>query len=247
MQLRSTLKDNGISLQSPLVTHPVHKLFDSARSTSGFVSRLYWFVLRHSYRPLALDKTWRKDIPNLKATFDWDRVWVDVNLASRNPDHQQIHYNYIHRVYFTPRKLHLMKVINDPTCTLCSSKMIGSFFHMFWECTLVAEFWKMVALNLSQLFKIRLPCSPDRLILNDLSGLGLTLDERRALLAGITAAKKLVATRWKPPHSLSFRAWVLTYLDIVYLELSTARVHGAKESAIEAWNSLLTVLRALQL
>ena len=69
LQLRSTLKNNGISLQSPLVTHPIHKLFDSARSTSGFVLRLYWFVLRHSYRPLALDKTCRKDIPNLKASL----------------------------------------------------------------------------------------------------------------------------------------------------------------------------------
>lgn len=49
------------------------------------------------------------------------------------------------------------------------------------------------------------------LILNYLSRLGLRLDKRRA-----------------------FQAWVLTYLDIVYLELLTARVHGAKESAIEA-------------
>lgn len=138
-----------------------------------------------------------------------------------------------------------MKVIDDPTCTFCSAKVIGSYFHMFWECSPVAEFWKMIAFNLSKLFKIRLPCTPATLILNDLSKLGLTLDKRRALLAGLTAAKKLLATRWKPPHSLCFRAWLLMYLDIVYLELSIARVHGAKESAIEAWHSLLTTLRGL--
>lgn len=111
-------------------------------------------------------------------------------------------------------------------CTFCflSSKAIGTYFHMFWECTLVPEFQKMVAFNLSKLFKIRLPCSLATLILNDLSRLGLTLDKRRVFLAGLTAAKKLVATRWKPPHSLSFRAWVLTYLDIVYLELCSTFV-----------------------
>ena len=114
---------------------------------------------------------WRRDVPDLEPTFDWE-VWISVGLASRNPDHQQIHYNYIHRVYLTPRKLHLMKVINDPTCTLCSSKVIGTYFHMFWECTPVAEFWKMVAFNLSKLFKIRLLCSPATLLLNDLSRLG---------------------------------------------------------------------------
>ena len=100
LQLRSTLKNNGISLQSPLVTHPICKMFDSARSTSGFVSRLYWLVYS-SYRPLALDKTWRKDIPNLKDTFDWDRVWVDASLASRNADHQQMHYNYIRGILYS--------------------------------------------------------------------------------------------------------------------------------------------------
>lgn len=82
--------------------------------------------------------------------FDWD-VWISVGLASRNPDHQ---------------------VINDPTCTFCSSKVSSTYFHT--ECTPVAEFWKMAALNFSKLFKVRLPCLPATLILNDLSRLGMT-------------------------------------------------------------------------
>lgn len=247
LQLRSSLEDTCVPLQGPLTPHPLHKLFRSAKSTTGFVSRLYWFLLQHSYRPLALDAIWRRDVSDLKPAFDWGKVWINVHLASRNPDHQQIHYNFVHRVYLTPRKLHLMKVINDPLCTFCSSKATGSFFHMFWECPPVAVFWRMVAFNLSKLFKIRLPCLPATLILNDLSDLVLTLDKKRALLAGLTAGKKLVATRWKPPHSLSFRAWIMMYLDIVYLELSTARVHGAKESAINAWHTLLTTLRGFPL
>lgn len=54
----------------------------------------------------------------------------------------------------------------------------------------MAEFWKMVAFDLSKLFNIRLSCSPVILILKGLSDLGLTLDKRRALLAGLTAGKK---------------------------------------------------------
>ena len=82
------------------------------------------------------------EVPDLKPAFDWDKVWVNVSLSSRNPDHQPIHYNFVRRVYLTHRKLHLMKVINDPICTFCSSKVIGSFFHMFRECIPVAEFWR---------------------------------------------------------------------------------------------------------
>lgn len=247
LQLRSALKDSGVPLHSPLTLHPLHKLFYCVGSTSGFVSRLYKLLLQLSYKPLMLDRLWRKDIPVLKSNFDWHRVWISVALASRNPDHQQIHYNYLHRTYLTPRKLFLMKVIGNPTCTLCSSKADGTFFHMFWQCSPVRTFWVMVASNLSKLFKISLPCSPSVLLLNDLLELRLSLDSKRALLAGLTAGKKLVATRWKPPHSLSFRAWILTYLDIAYLELSTAKVHGAKDSAIKAWSSLLNSLREMQI
>lgn len=59
----------------------------------------------------------------------------------------------------------------------------------------------MVGLNSSTLFKIRLACLPTTVILNDLSGLGFRLDEKRALLAGITASKKPVATRRKLPNN----------------------------------------------
>lgn len=61
---------------------------------------------------------------------------------------------------------------------------------MFLECIPVAAFSKMVTLNLSKLFKIGLPYLPASLILNDLSGLDLTLEKKKALLAGVTAAEK---------------------------------------------------------
>lgn len=189
LQLRSSLKDSGVPLQGLLPTHPLRRLFNAVKSTAGFVSSLYRFLLQHTYRPLALDLIWKKDIPDMMPSFDWDEVWSNVNLASRNPDHQQIHLNFVHRVYLTPRKLHLMKVINDPRCILCSAGDAGSFFHMFWECAPVATFWKMVAFNLSKMFRIRLFCSPAVLILNDLPKPELTLDTRRALLAGLTTAK----------------------------------------------------------
>ena len=55
-----------------------------------------------------------------------------------------------------------------------------------------------------------------------------------ALLVGLTAAKELSATCSKLCYSLSFHVWLLTYLDIVYLELSTARVHRVFKSVIKA-------------
>ncbi len=86
------------------------------------------------YPPLTIDSALRADILDLSPSFDWDGVWVMVMYAARNPDHQQIHLNFIHRTYMTPRKLYSMKLKPDPNCTLCLTREIGTFFHMIWDC-----------------------------------------------------------------------------------------------------------------
>lgn len=76
-----------------------------------------------------------------------------------------------------------------------------------------------------------------------MSLLGLRKDQENILLAGLTAAKKIIAVRWKHPHCLSHRQWVLTFIDIAYLELSTARIHNAKEETINLWNQTVSDLK----
>lgn len=49
------------------------------------------------------------------------------------------------------------------------------------------------------------------------------------------ACKKIIAVRWKPPHSLSIRQWILNFWDVIYTELSTARIHGAEEGTLNQW------------
>ena len=170
-------------------------------------------------------------------------VWCNIQLTSRNPDHQQIHLNFVHRTYLTPRRLCAMRVLHSPNCTLCASNCIGTFFHMFWECPNVSTFWSMVATKLSLLYQINITPSPSLFLLNDISQLTLNSKHKRTFLAGLTAAKKMVAMRWKPPHNLTFRQWALTFLDIIYLEQSIARLHGAKEENVAIWSNVADKLK----
>lgn len=242
LQLRSVLVANGVLLRRALSSPPIKKFLLVPFSLGGHVSKLYNILLHHSYKPLALDTVWKADFGDLSPDLEWSKVWEGINMSSRNPDHQQIHYNFIHRLYLTPKRLHKMKMLTDPLCKLCRLNVIGTFRHMFWDYPLVMAFWSQVAHRLSVLLGIPIPCSPGILILNDFSQIKLKVVGRRTMLAGLTAAKKMVATRWKPPHCLSIHAWSSMFLDIAYLELSIARVHRAKSEAIEAWQSLITRL-----
>lgn len=207
------------------------------------MSTLYKFLLKKSYRPLTLDPLWRIDIPELDVEFDWDKVWSNVLLASRNPEHQQIHYQFIHRTYTTPRRLFLMKKSPHPNCTFCSPDALGTYYHMVWECPGVRDFWEMVARNLSTLLLMDIPLSPSTLLLNDLSHLNFHQVKAKIFLAGLTAAKKLIAQRWKKAQPLTFRQWVLTFIDIAQLEHSVAQMHGANAPNVDLWVRLAEDLR----
>ena len=105
LQLRSSLQAHGSPGLHPLPIHPLYKLLTTQIRKRGTVSALYRFFLEASYTELPLDRIWRYDCPNLDSDFDWSQVWANIREASRNPDRQQIHFNYVHRAYLTPRKL----------------------------------------------------------------------------------------------------------------------------------------------
>lgn len=58
----------------------------------------------------------------------------------------------------------------------------------------------------------------------------------------LTAAKKLVALRWKNPHDLSYQHWINTVTDLAKLEKSVASMHGAHKKNIDSWSSLISRL-----
>ena len=136
-----------------------------------------------------------------------------------------------------------MKLAPNPNCELCGGLRVGSFLHMVWDCPEVKMFWSKVANKLSYVLGTQVPVSPKLLLLNDLTGLDLSIKHRRWLLAGLTAAKRMIAQRWKAPHLLPYHQWLNSTVDIANLEMSVARMHGAKEANVKSW---LTFIEAIQ-
>ena len=134
LQLRSALRAHGVPFQYPLPTHPLRDLFTKQNGTKGMVSKLYHFLQVTDLVSLPVERVWRRDGPDRAQDFDWDAMWSSIHEASHNPDHQQIHFNFLHRTNLTPVKLHHMKIISEPCCNLCSLKAQSSFIHMFWDC-----------------------------------------------------------------------------------------------------------------
>lgn len=228
LQLRTAMRTYGVPWNGTLGLHPFHKVLTGGK---GLVSIIYAVLLQAPNKPLSLDRVWKQDLPSDNNNLDWHLIWHNLSFSSRNPNHRMIHYNFIHRPYFTPRSLFRFKALPSPNCTLCLQKSLGTFFHMVWECPGVVAFWKNVCSVLSTLLSQEIPYSPTLLLLNDSSGW--------------TAAKRLIACRWKPPHLLSLNKWLQDYMDIAIMERWAANLHLAKPENISCWDDDISTLKSL--
>lgn len=140
-----------------------------------------------------------------------------------------------------------MKLKDNPFCDFCSGNAIGTFLHMVWECPEVYSLWKNICDILSIIMEREIPHKQRLFLLNDTSNLKLSFAECRQIFPGFTAAKRMIACRWKLKQTLSVGQWLLSFKDIAQLELSAARIHDAKSDNISSWINLLAKIDVLLL
>ncbi len=227
LQLRSALKAYGIPWSSPISSHP---MWDWIASSAGrpSVSLIYNKIIDCITKPLSIKTIWNRELSDFNLSVDWERVWSNLSLTSKNLAHHLIHFKVIHRAYITPYKRFKMKLQSNLNCHICNTTSSGTFLYMFWECPVVISLWTHVNLVLSSLLRIDWSVNPSLCLLNDDSGLCISSMQKRMLFAGFTAAKKTIIQNWFTPHMCGKTYWIRSLLQIVMCECATARVGGAR-------------------
>lgn len=106
--------------------------------------------------------------------------------------------------------------------------VVVRFLHMAWLCTGLFGFWGRTYWG-----KTSLLINPMVHLLDH----GSCAQKTENVAAGLSGAKDIVRQR-KPPHDFSRTHWLRSFLDISYLELSSARVNDARPSTILMWTTL---------
>lgn len=75
-------------------------------------------------------------------------------------------------------------------------------------------------------------------------GLVLYVKHKHLLLAGLTAAKRLIACRWKPLHLLPLEKWLLDFIDITNMECWAANLPQPKPKNIFVWDEAVITLKS---
>ncbi len=127
---------------------------------------------------------------------------------------------------------------------MCNLPRIGTYLHFFGECSALSLFWSPLAHDIPFLLEKDGVLMPDLFFLNNFSELALSPQQRNLLLAALTAAKKMLVSRWVPPHLMTRRVWGLSLLGIVSI-LSVARIHGAKTKTLKTCNAIFDIVQSI--
>ncbi len=101
---------------------------------------------------------------------------------------------------------------------ICNTTSSGTFLHMFWECPVVIDLWTHVNLVLSSSLQTDCFANPSLCLLNDDSGLFISLIQKRRLFVGFAAAKRTMIQNWYTPHGIgtgidwTFNIWSMCLL-----------------------------------
>ncbi len=90
------------------------------------VSLIYNTIIDCITKPLSIKTIWNRELSDLNLSVDWERVWSNLSLTSKNLAHRLIHFKVIHRAYITPYKRFKMKLQSNLNCHICNY-IIGHF------------------------------------------------------------------------------------------------------------------------
>ena len=122
----------GVPWGQSFHTHAFHLLFNVGIRSGGLVSKVYNLLLNSSCGPLTVHQVWEREFEHLGGEINWFTVWDNLHRTSKNPNHKLIQLNFLHRLYLTPRKFHLMKLtlsilssMYSRLCGLISTYVLG--------------------------------------------------------------------------------------------------------------------------
>lgn len=136
-------------------------------------------------------------------------------------------FNIIHRVYYTPERLHKISDLYSECCPRCKTE-VGTLLHMFWTCSELKIYWRNIIQTIDKMTNVKLPYDLRFILLGDESI--LQPDQRknlRLVKMALIAAKKCIAIQRKseePPRPIVWLRELSSYVPVEKIMFNLKKV-----------------------
>ena len=151
---------------------------------------------------------WQRDLGEEIEDDKWSKIVADCGKYVKEARGKFTQYKVLHRYYFTPSRLHRMKLLNNNVCRKCKTE-VGTFLHCIWECRLVKPLWIQVLEILSSWFGSEVPLRPMLCLLGDRSQIpNISKCTFSVIIVSLMTVCRVILRHWKETKAPDLKEWV---------------------------------------
>ena len=178
---------------------------------------------------------------------DWEDCIANIHHSSINVRHSLIQFKIVHRLHYSPTKLHKIFKDSSPMCGKCSTEE-GTLSHQFLLCHKLQNFWCEIFDFLSKAFERDFAPAP----LTALFGI-VEPDkvknkyeyEVQAISLSTLLARKLILQAWKSDKPPTIGMWLKELGGVLHLEKIRFTLSKREPIFLKIWAPIIGLLNRL--
>uniref|UniRef100_A0A670KCA9 Reverse transcriptase domain-containing protein n=1 Tax=Podarcis muralis TaxID=64176 RepID=A0A670KCA9_PODMU len=188
---------------------------------------------------------WEKDLGHIIEYKNWQILWTKGVKFTACVALRENLEKMIYRWYLTPVKLRKMYKNVDNTCWRCRDK-VGTFFHIWWTCDVVKEFWKQIHDELKKILRYNFPKTPELFLLG-MIGKEIKKIDQTFIQYAMAAARIQIAQKWKTPDLPTVGEWQMKLYQYIELARLTQKIRQNNTAKLkDEWNKFLIYFESSQ-
>uniref|UniRef100_A0A803SS30 Reverse transcriptase domain-containing protein n=1 Tax=Anolis carolinensis TaxID=28377 RepID=A0A803SS30_ANOCA len=215
--------------------------FERSNTVWDKVLKLETRTIKMLYQQLLI---WETEEVHVKENMiTWERYWQKKIKYTYSTMLKESWYKIFYRWYITPAKLaKFNKGKSGDECWKCR-KSKGDLYHMWWGCKKIKGFWRSIQKEMEIIFQRKFVLKPAYFLLG-LTDFFKDLNNEKLFIYMISAARLVIAKKWKTPEVPSLEQWILKLMDIQNMDILTQIISQNTHKGIKTdWSKLCTYLK----
>uniref|UniRef100_A0A3P9MG76 Reverse transcriptase zinc-binding domain-containing protein n=1 Tax=Oryzias latipes TaxID=8090 RepID=A0A3P9MG76_ORYLA len=185
---------------------------------------------------LSLKTTWETDLNINLTEAEWNGITKNIKKLSRELRTRLVQFKVLHRIYWTPSRLHKVGLSKTSACWKCQDAT-GTLLHMLWECPKVQSYWSSIHKEVEKVVGQDVPFQSRLFVLGDPSVLSrVSSPLSQWIQTTVMLGRKLLVREWKGPSTPSFTHWQTSLGQLAALERLSYRLLNRMDDFNSKWS-----------
>uniref|UniRef100_A0A3Q2X1G0 Reverse transcriptase zinc-binding domain-containing protein n=1 Tax=Haplochromis burtoni TaxID=8153 RepID=A0A3Q2X1G0_HAPBU len=166
---------------------------------------------------------------------EWTAIWRYQWMCTSSQKWREFGWKCLIRYFITPsQKSHYDD--NSPACWRNCGNQSANHYHIFWDCSILRDYWREIHKALQDIFKCEIPLESKTMFFGYIPQEWPKYDKHLVNIL-LVACKKSITRKWLSPESPNISTWMEITMEIYNMEKITASVNHKLEKFTSYWEN----------